>query len=297
MIADMHCHSYCSDGELAPAAVVARAASRGVQLLALTDHDSVDGIAEASAAASVEGIAFVAGVELSCRWEGHDIHVVGLDVDPFSEVLQGGLRIQHEARRERGRVIGERLARAGVPGCHERACELAGHDRPARPHFARAIVEAGKARDIEHAFNRYLKQGQVAYVPTEWAGIADAVGWIRGAGGVAVVAHPTRYNLTRSKLRRLLSQFAAAGGQALEVQLPRQQPNQVQAMVLLAQSLGLAGSVASDFHGGHMPWAQLGAAGELVPGITPVWQLFREPPVDRAAPAREHPANDSAGAS
>jgi len=278
MIADMHCHSYCSDGELAPAAVVARAAARGVQLLALTDHDSIDGVAEASAAALAEGIAFVAGVELSCRWDGHDIHVVGLDIDPFSASLQAGLRQQHEARRARGRQIGERLAKAGVPGCWQRACELAGHDRPARPHFARAVVEAGKARDIEHAFNRYLKQGQAAYVPTAWAGIGDAVQWVREAGGVAVIAHPTRYNLTRSKLRRLAAQFAAAGGQAIEVQLPRQQPNQVQAMVQLAQSLGLAGSVASDFHGGHMPWAQLGAAGELVAGITPVWALFREAP-------------------
>lgn len=274
MIADLHCHSYCSDGELAPAAVVARAAAAGVNLLALTDHDTVDGNAEAAAAASVAGIDFVAGVELSCRWEGHDIHVVGLRIDPLAAAMAEGLARQHASRRDRGRLIGERLARAGVPGCWERACELAGHERPGRPHFARAVVEAGKARDIEHAFNRYLKQGQAAYVPTEWAGIADAVGWIRGAGGVAVVAHPTRYNLTRSKLRRLLTQFAAAGGQGLEVQLPRQQPNQVQSMVTLALSLGLAGSVASDFHGGHMPWAQLGAAGVLVPGITPVWELF-----------------------
>ena len=132
----------------------------------------------------------------------------------------------------------------------------------------------GKARDIEHAFNRYVKQGQVAYVPTPWASIADAVAWIRAAGGVAVVAHPTRYNLTRSKLKRLLTQFAAAGGQALEVQLPRQQPNQTQSLIELAAPLGLAGSIASDFHGGNMPWAQLGGAGELVPGIKPVWELF-----------------------
>lgn len=274
MIADLHSHSYCSDGELAPAALVARAVARGVGLLALTDHDSVDGVAEARAAATTAGIGFVAGVELSCRWEGHDIHVVGLAIDPENPVLQAGLASQHEARRNRGRQIGERLARAGVPGCHARACELAGHDRPGRPHFARAIVEAGQARDIEHAFNRYLKQGQAAYVPTQWAPIPEAVAWIRAAGGVAVVAHPSRYKLTRSKLKRLLTQFAAAGGQALEVQLPRQQPNQTASLVEMALSLGLAGSVASDFHGGHMPWAQLGAAGELVPGIRPVWELF-----------------------
>lgn len=274
MIADLHCHSHCSDGTLAPADVVARAAQRGVDLLALTDHDTVDGIAEAQAAASATGIGFVAGIELSCRWEGHDIHVVGLRLDIDSPVLLEGLASQHAARRERGQQIASRLAKAGVPGCWERACELAGSDRPGRPHFARAIIEAGAARDFEHAFNRFLKQGQVAYVPTPWADIPTAVEWIRAAGGFAVVAHPSRYRLTRTKLNKLLTLFAAAGGAALEVQLPNQQPNQTQSLVLMANRLGLAGSVASDFHGGDMPWAQLGAAGELVPGIRPVWELW-----------------------
>lgn len=274
MIADLHCHSHRSDGALAPAEVVARALRRGVELLALTDHDTLDGIAEAQQAAAAAGLRFVPGVEVSCRWEGHDIHVVGLNVDPAEPGLLAGLARQHRARTERGQTIAARLAKAGVPGCWERACELAGNDRPGRPHFARAIVEAGAARDVEHAFNRYLKQGQVAYVPTPWAAIDEAVGWIRGAGGVAVVAHPSRYKLTRSKLRRLLSVFAAAGGAALEVQLPGQQPNQVQAMILLANQFGLAGSVASDFHGGNTPWAELGAAGVLVPGVRPVWELF-----------------------
>lgn len=274
MIADLHTHSHCSDGERSPADLVARAAARGVALLALTDHDNVDGIAEAAAAASAAGIGFVAGVELSCRWEGQDIHVVGLAVDALSPVLGEGLLRQQEARRVRGGRIGERLRQAGVPGCWERACELAGHDRPGRPHFARALVEAGAARDVEQAFNRYLKRGQNAYVATEWASIGDAVGWIRGAGGVAVLAHPSRYRLTRSKLRRLLAAFAAAGGQALEVQLPGQKPNQTEALVRLGIELGLAGSVASDYHGGSSPWADLGVCGPLVPGIRPVWELW-----------------------
>lgn len=274
MIADLHCHSYCSDGSLAPAEVVARAVRRGVNLLALTDHDTVDGIAEAQAAASLAGLDFVAGTELSCRWEGHDIHIVGLRLDIDSPVLLAGLRQQYEARRERGRQIAARLAKAGVPGCWERACELAGIDRPGRPHFARAIVEAGAARDIEHAFNRYLKQGQVAYVPTPWVDVPTAVAWIRAAGGHAVVAHPSRYNLTRTKLKKLLTLFGQAGGTALEVQTPNQQPNQTQSLVLMAVQLGLAGSIASDFHGGATPWADLGAAGELVGGIRPVWELW-----------------------
>lgn len=274
MIADLHSHSQCSDGELPPAEVVARAVRRGVQMLALTDHDTVDGLAEAGAAAAAVGLRFVPGVEISCRWEGHDIHVVGLNLDPEHAVLRAGLARQHEARSARGRLIAERLAKAGVPGCWEKACELAGNDRPGRPHFARAVVAAGAARDVEHAFNRYLKQGQVAYVPTPWATIDEAAGWIRAAGGVAVIAHPARYKLTRSKLRRLLSQFVAAGGGALEVQLPGQQPNQVQAMMLLANQFGLAGSVASDFHGGSTPWSELGAGGVLSAGVRPVWELF-----------------------
>lgn len=277
MIADLHCHSYCSDGELAPAAVVARAAQRGVTLLALTDHDSIDGVAEAAAAALLAGIDFVAGVELSCRWEGRDIHIVGLRVDPVSPVLLAGLARQHEARRVRGQQIAARLVKAGVPDCLARACELAGTDRPGRPHFARAIVETGHARDVEHAFNRYLKQGQAAYVPTPWASLEEAVTWVVAAGGVAVVAHPTRYKLTRSKIKRLLTQFAAAGGQALEVQLPGQQLNQTQSLMEMGCQLGLAGSVASDFHGGSSPWSDLGAAGVLVAGIRPVWELFELP--------------------
>lgn len=274
MIADLHSHSHRSDGELSPSALVARAVERGVEMLALTDHDTLDGIVEARAAAVGAGLRFVAGVEISTRWEGHDIHVVGLNVDPDSPVLCAGLARQFDARHARGQAIAERLAKAGVPGCWQRACELAGNERPGRPHFARAIVEAGSARDIEHAFNRFLKQGQVAYVPTPWATIDEAVGWIRAAGGVAAIAHPARYNLTRSKLRRLVAQFAAAGGGALEVKLPGQQPNQVDAMILLASQHGLAGSIASDFHGGSTPWAQLGAAGELPGGIRPVWELF-----------------------
>lgn len=272
MIADLHAHSNRSDGTLSPAAVVARARERGVTMLALTDHDSTDGLAEAAQAARGQGIELVNGVELSCRWQGTDVHVVGLAIDPVR--LAGGLAAQQAARAARAQRIAERLQRAGAGEHLAAACALAGSDHPGRPHFARALVAAGVVRDEEHAFNRYLRQGQAAYVPTDWVGVSGAVAWIRAAGGVAVIAHPARYRLTRTRLRRLVAEFAAAGGQALEVKLPGQQPSQVEAMVRLADEFGLAGSVASDFHGPGSPWADLGAAGSLPPGARPVWELW-----------------------
>jgi hypothetical protein len=215
---DLHCHSSASDGVLTPAAVVRRAAANGVGVLALTDHDDLTGLAEAAATAQECGIRLVPGVEISITWGGITIHIVGLGVDPASDALARGLEHVRASRARRAERIAAEFDALGIPGTLEGAYSYAGNPSlVGRAHFARFLVEQGVARDVRSVFHRYLVAGKPAYVPHEWAALADAVTWIRASGGRAVVAHPGRYRLTRDDLRRFLAEFIAAGGEAIEV--------------------------------------------------------------------------------
>ena len=268
---DLHSHSTASDGTLAPAALVRRAAEHGVRVLALTDHDTTDGLPEAAAAAAAAGVELVPGVELSTVWEGVEVHVVGLWIEPDHPALQEGLAAQRERRGARARAMGERLARAGIPGAYEGARALARGEVVNRSHFARYLVAAGRGRDLADAFDRYLRQGRPGYAPPEWVGLAEGVGWIRAAGGTAVLAHPGRYRLSAGRLRRLAAAFREAGGAAVEVVCGSHTPAQVQAAAGLARRHGLAASVGSDFHAPGNPWRELGRLAPLPADLTPVW--------------------------
>lgn len=274
---DLHSHSRFSDGTLTPAALVRHARACGVDVLALTDHDTTAGIAEAQAAAQEAGLDLIPGVEISVTWAQHVIHIVGLGIDPQCMPLQEGLSRLREVRRERARLIAERLAKCGVPGALAGAALHAGDGTVGRNHFARFLVEQGCARDAQRAFKRYLGRGGSCYVASEWARLDEAVGWIRAAGGVAVVAHPARYAMTRSVMRRFLQEFVAAGGGALEVVSSSHDAGQARAMAAYAREFGLCASVGSDFHAPENGWTVPGRLDALPPGCEPVWDRWLAP--------------------
>ena len=267
---DLHVHSHFSDGALSPEEVVALAAQRQVQLLALTDHDTIAGCAAAARECAQRGIAFLHGSELTAAWRGREIHIVGLRLDPHSPVLEGQLRAVVAQRIERLRAIGERLERCGLPGPTLVAEVLALRGTPTRLHLARLLVAQGHARDVEEAFSRWLGHGRPAAVPPPWAGIDAAIGAILAAGGLAVLAHPQRYQLSAGGLRELCGEFHAAGGQGIEVSLPGMSPQDASRMASLARRYGLAGSCGSDFHVPGLPWRPLGRFAKLPEGVVPI---------------------------
>ncbi len=273
MNVDLHCHSTASDGLLSPAALVERACARGVTMFALTDHDVVSGLGEARAAARARGLRFIDGVEISVTWRGTTIHVVGLDIDPASEELCSGLVQVRGSRVRRARRMAESLEAAGIAGGFEGA--MAHVENPeivSRTHFARFLVAHGYARDVRSVFHHYLVEGKPGYVPHEWAALADAVGWIRAAGGVAVIAHPGRYNLSRAELRELLADFVACGGAGIEVVTGNHTPEQYAEFAALARELGLLASRGSDFHGPGESKVELGSLPQLPADLQPVWR-------------------------
>ncbi len=269
---DLHTHSTASDGAYTPADLVARAHEAGVRTLALTDHDTTQGLHEAGTVASRLGLVLIPAVEISTSWRGQSIHVVGLGIDPVNTDLQRGLEHLQARRRSRAVEMGTRLARAGFPDALETAQALAGDGMITRTHFARYLLTAGRAKSLKAVFQHYLKPGKLGYVPTEWAGLAEAVGWITHAGGSAVLAHPQRYKLSSQACLALVGEFREAGGSALEVIAGSNHPPDIAANADLARRFGLAASVGSDYHGPSLSWLKLGAISPLPPGLTPVWE-------------------------
>ena len=271
---DLHTHTFYSDGALAPAELVVRAAANGVQVLALTDHDVTDGVPEAQAAAQQAGITLVPGVEISVTWGAQTVHVVGLQIDITHAGLQAGLARLREFREWRAEEIGRRLAKAGIPGASEGARALALRGLVSRTHFAQFLVAAGHAVDVRSVFKKFLVHGKPGYVPGAWAGLDEAIGWIRAAGGQAVLAHPARYKITATRLKKLLSEFRDAGGAAIEVVSGSHSRDDMFRFGQLANSYDLLASSGSDFHGPHNYYMDLGPLPPLPDGCTPVWQTW-----------------------
>jgi len=276
---DLHTHSTASDGTLSPSALVERAAAAGVRVLALTDHDTTDGLAEARASARSQGVALVPGVEASVTWGGRTVHVVGLHIDPEYPELCQGLSGLVAFRDWRAEEIGRRLAKQGIEGAYSGAKALSNGRFIGRTHFARFLVQQRLAADERDCFKRFLVRGKPGHVSGEWASLASAVGWIRGAGGQAVIAHPARYGLTRTRLLRLLGEFRELGGIGLEVVCGSHSRDDAYNFARHAREQRLLASVGSDFHGpqrsvsGH-PWIGLGRLPPLPDGCTPIWQYW-----------------------
>jgi 3',5'-nucleoside bisphosphate phosphatase len=271
MNADLHCHSTASDGALSPRDLVQRAAAQGVELLALTDHDQLDGLTPAREAAREAGIGFVDGVEISVTWRGVTLHVVGLGVDARHPVLNAGLEQVRSGRIERAREMGRSLEQAGISGSFDGALALA--NNPAmvsRTHFARFLVQIGRVSSVRDAFRHFLIPGKPGYVPHRWAKLADALRWIGDAGGQGVLAHPGRYALSASAMESLLVEFRAEGGHAIEVLTGSHSPDQYALFGALAVKHELAASRGSDFHGPG-EGAELGSLPALDARLRPVW--------------------------
>lgn len=270
---DLHSHTTASDGVLTPEALVKRAVEMRVGVLAITDHDTVAGIAPAqqAIAALALPLRLVSGVEISTLWEHHEIHIVGLGIQPHHPALTAFLAEQKARRRSRAEEISARLARARIPGALEGAQRLAGEGEITRGHFARFLVEQGKASNVGDVFKSYLAKGKTGYVPPQWCTIDDAVSVIHQAGGVAVLAHPGRYDLSPKWLKRVIAHFVAAGGEAMEVAQCQQAPDERTQLARYAQDFQLYASQGSDFHQ-PCAWIELGRKLWLPGGVIPVWQ-------------------------
>lgn len=274
---DLHTHSTASDGTLSPSALVGRARACGVHVLALTDHDTTAGIDEARRAAGSAPLALVAGVEISVTWQGGTVHVLGLHIDPANEGLQAGLARLQAFRRWRAEEIGRRLAKAGIDEAHAGARALAQGQLISRTHFARFLVEQGHAPDVRTVFKRFLVQGKPGHVPGRWAALEEAVEWIRCAGGLAVLAHPARYRLTATKLRRLVGELSGCGGEGIEVHSGSHGVHNSEAMAALARRMHVRASSGSDFHGPEHARVDLGGLPPLPSHCRPVWESPRWP--------------------
>lgn len=270
---DLHLHSTCSDGVLAPGALVELLAASAIDVFALTDHDTVAGQAEARAAAARLGLACVTGIEFSARWHGRTVHVVGLGIDPAAAGIGAAVLLRRDLRHARARSIAARLDRAGAPG-REALALLAAHAAPTRTHFARALAELGAVPDVPAAFDRWLGRGKPANVAAEWPELTDTVADIVAAGGAAVLAHPLRYPLSAGQRRALAAEFRAAGGAALEVVTGGAAPHQVETALGLALRAGLEGSVGSDCHDPALPWHRPGRLAKLPEAVVPVWKRW-----------------------
>ena len=245
---DLHCHSHFSDGSHSPKALLKKAVDAGIKTLALTDHDTVAGLLSLRQAACETDIQIINGIELSTRWKKHDIHILGLNINPEDAGLSQLIIQQNESRIARAQQIAHLLRDVGVQDAYQKACEVAGHLRVGRPHFAQVLVNEGVVPDIQTAFKRILARGRAAYVATNWLSIEGAVTGIIQAGGQAVMAHPLKYDLTRSKLHALITEFKEAGGCAIEVVSGEMTVLQIKDVAGLCLRFDLLASSGSDYH-------------------------------------------------
>jgi predicted metal-dependent phosphoesterase TrpH len=272
MNVDLHCHSNVSDGVLSPAAVATYAREAGVDVWALTDHDEVGGVARAREAATAVGMRFVPGVEISITWANQTVHIVGLQIDATNAALVGGLAATRSGRDARGREMADQLAKAGIPGAYEGALKYVDNpDLMSRTHFARYLVECGACANIPEVFRKYLTEGKPGYVPHRWASLQDAVSWIRGAGGIAVIAHPGRYKFGVVGEGALFDEFKQLGGTAIEVVTGSHTPDQYAVYAEQARRYGFLASRGTDFHAPGESRVEFALLPALPSGVTPVW--------------------------
>ena len=269
---DLHSHSTASDGSLSPSELIALASTRGVQHLALTDHDTLSGLEEARIAGQQQDVGLVNGVEISARYGAITVHILGLGVDPGHGDLRAALNLAAERREQRGVEMGARLERAGISDALIKTRAIAGSGAIGRAHFARMLVENGHAKDFKQVFRRFMVSGKPGYVPASWMAMEDAVSVINASGGVAVLAHPAAYRLTTRKLGLLIGSFRECGGGAIEVVSGEPTKDEVTRLARIACQHDLGASMGSDFHGPDKPANQLGRVQPLPEHCEPVWE-------------------------
>ena len=275
--ADLHCHSVVSDGTLTPEELAARAKANGVELWALTDHDEIGGQLRAMAAAREQGLRYLTGTEISVTFAGVTVHIVGLGFDPDNAAMRQGLTATRGGRQARAREMAEQLAQVGIHGAYEGALKYVGNpELISRTHFARYLVETGVCKDTAEVFRNFLTEGKPGFVPHRWATLRNAVQWITGAGGVAVVAHPARYRFSPNEEYALFTEFKAHGGVGVEVVTGSHTAAEAARYADTAREFGLAASRGSDFHSPDESHVDLGHLPPLPEGLTPVWELLAD---------------------
>jgi predicted metal-dependent phosphoesterase TrpH len=275
--ADLHCHSVVSDGTLTPEVLAARAKTNGVELWALTDHDEIGGQHRAAAAAKAQGLKYLTGTEISVTFANETVHIVGLGFDPDNAQLLQGLRATRGGREQRAMAMSDSLAQAGITGAFEGALKFVGNpELISRTHFARFLVESGVCRETSEVFRKYLTEGKPGYVPHRWATLQNAVTWITQAQGIAVIAHPGRYNFTANEEYALFTEFKAHGGRGVEVVTGSHTKQEYVKYAETAREFGLAASRGSDFHSPDESHTDLGSLPFLTGELTPVWELLAD---------------------
>ena len=275
--ADLHCHSVVSDGTLTPEVLAERAKTNGVELWALTDHDEISGQHRAMAAAKAQGMAYLTGTEISVTFAGETVHIVGLGFDPDDAALKQGLHNTRNGREQRAREMSDSLAQAGIHGAFEGALKFVGNpELISRTHFARHLVETGVCKETNEVFRKYLTEGKPGYVPHRWATLKDAVTWITQAQGLAVIAHPGRYNFSANAEYALFTEFKAHGGRGVEVVTGSHTKQDFVKYAETAKEFGLAASRGSDFHSPEESHTDLGKLPFLPGELTPVWELLAD---------------------
>jgi predicted metal-dependent phosphoesterase TrpH len=273
--ADLHCHSTISDGTLSPEDVAARAYAKGVELWALTDHDEVSGQQRAAAAAKALGMRYLTGTEISVTFVGQTVHIVGLGFNADDTALREGLRRTRGGREQRAMEMSDGLAKVGIRGAYEGALAFVGNpELISRTHFARFLVDRGVCKDTNEVFRKFLIEGKPGFVPHRWATLRDAVGWITGAGGMAIIAHPARYKFTPNEEFALFTEFKALGGQGVEVVTGSHTVSEYATYADTAREFGLAASRGSDFHSPDESHTELGTLPFLPANLTPVWDVL-----------------------
>ena len=273
-IYDLHSHSIASDGALSPTELVKRAHEKGVTVLALTDHDTTNGLAEAQQAAAELGMRLINGIELSASHLNQCLHIVGLNIDPNNPALSEGIAQQQKIRDLRAKQIAEKLEKKKIFGAYEFVTQAAGNGEITRSHFADFLLTHQHVTTQQEAFDRYLSKGKPAFVPTVWASLEETVAWIKAAGGVAVVAHPLRYKLSVKWMNRALAVFKQAGGQGIEVVTGRASLDEIRMSQQFAEKHQLYASAGSDFHAPDNLYLELGRLAAMPVGLKPVWELF-----------------------
>lgn len=270
---DLHCHSHFSDGALSPQQLLEKAQKNGLSCFALTDHDTMAGYQELAKAAAETSIRIIPGIELSTRWKKHDIHILGYQLQQTPE-LEQLIAQQNSSRIERAQAIAAILDTLGLSDAYNKACAIAGHKRIGRPHFAQLLVNEGKVKHMQAAFTQYLGRGKKAYVPTPWISVSEAVAGIEQAGGQAVIAHPNKYGLTRTKLHELIRDFREVGGVGLEVVSGTMTVKQIKELAATCLRFDLLASSGSDFHNDKGSLTDLGRQAQLPLNCTPIWQTW-----------------------
>jgi 3',5'-nucleoside bisphosphate phosphatase len=276
LVYDLHTHTTASDGELSPEALIIKAKENGIDVIAITDHDTTAGISQALVEADKQNIKLLTGIELSVSWMDRSFHIVGICIDPDNKSLKQSLKSTGELREQRAVKIGINLEKVGVSKAYSEARELAGIHTLTRSHFARVLINQGFAKDTKEVFKKYLIPNKPGFVKTEWIEMNLGLNIIRDSGGMAILAHPLRYNITASWLRKFLTAFKEAGGEGIEVVTGSSNADEIRTTATHAKRFELSGSAGSDFHGFDNSWVKLGQLAAMPESVTPVWKEWAD---------------------